>query len=70
MIEKLSGEPLEYYKVEDLMAFVIAERGRTADLRLEKSLPVCLYFPSEKDRDEFITLVHEIKPNWISKKLP
>ena len=56
--------------VDDLMAFVIAERGRSADESLAETLPVCLYFGSEQDREEFIALVHEVKPNMITKRMP
>lgn len=56
--------------VDDLMAFVIEEHGRKADKSLDKTLPLCLYFANEEDRDEFIALVHEAKPNMICKKFP
>ena len=56
--------------VDTLMAFVVAETGRTGDKSLEQTLPLCLYFGNEKDRDEFIALVHEVKPNMIAKKMP
>jgi len=56
--------------VDDLMAFVIAETGRTADERLEDSKPLCLYFANDLDRDEFIELVREAKPNMITKRMP
>lgn len=55
---------------DELMAFVVAETGRNADWRLEGSLPLCLYFPTAADREEFIAAVHEAKPNMISKRLP
>jgi hypothetical protein len=56
--------------VDDLMAFVIAEKGRAADVGLKETLPLCLYFGTEQDRDEFIAIVREMKPNMISKKMP
>ncbi len=56
--------------VDDLVAFVVAETGRTADKRLKESLPLCLYFATDQDRDEFIALVHEAKPNMITKRIP
>lgn len=56
--------------VDDLMAFVISEKGRAADRSLSDTLPLCLYFGNEQDREEFIALVHEIKPNMIAKKMP
>lgn len=56
--------------VDDLMAFVIAETGRTADKSLEEALPLCLYFGSAVERDEFIDAVREAKPNMITKTMP
>jgi len=56
--------------VDELMAFVIAETGRAADARLEETLPLCLYFTDEADRDEFVAAVQEIKPNMVMRKLP
>lgn len=56
--------------VDELMAFVIAETGRAADARLEETLPLCLYFITETDRDEFVAAVQEIKPNMMMRKLP
>jgi hypothetical protein len=58
------------YPVDDLMAFVIAETGRTADRRLEKSLPLVCYFVNNQDRDEFIAAVRAVKPNMITKRMP
>lgn len=56
--------------VDDLMTFVIAERGRAADKSLAETLPLCLYFGSDQDREECIALIHEIKPNTIAKRMP
>ncbi|HET6346077.1 MAG TPA: hypothetical protein VFH51_14165 [Myxococcota bacterium] len=56
--------------VADLVAFVMAERGRRDESRLAHAVPVVLYFGSEKDRDEFIEAVHSVKPNLITKNLP
>jgi hypothetical protein len=56
--------------VDDLVAFVVAENGRTADPALAETLPLCLYFPSEQDREEFIALVQEAKPHMLMKRLP
>ena len=66
----LRGEPELFIEPDDLMAFVVAETGRSADKSLKESLPLCLYFVSEQDRDEFIALVHEAKPNMRVKQLP
>ena len=56
--------------VDDLMSFVIAERGRGADSRLAETLPLCLYFDSYRDREEVIALVYEVKPNTRAKRMP
>ena len=56
--------------VDDLMAFVIAETGRTADERLAETSPLCLYFPTVEDRDEFIAAVQEAKPGMMMKRMP
>lgn len=60
----------QWSPVDDIMAFVIAETGRAASPSLEETLPLCLYFGSAQDRDEFIALVHEVKPGMLTKKLP
>lgn len=56
--------------VDDLMAFVIAETGRKGSDTLEDTLPLCLYFVTTEDRDDFVALFHEFKPNVIAKRLP
>jgi hypothetical protein len=56
--------------IDDLVAFVQSEQGRSADARLENTLSVILYFPDEKEREGFIAAIHEAKPNIISRKLP
>lgn len=56
--------------VEDLMGFVEAERGRSADSSLEDTRPLILYFANDYDRNEFIEIVHHFKPGMIAKKMP
>lgn len=56
--------------VETLVAFVVSETGRAADQRLDTSLPLCLYFPTEEDRHEFMDLVREAKPGMVMKEIP
>lgn len=56
--------------VDDLVAFVLAEQGRTADASLDDALPLVLYFACKADREEFITLMREAKPGMITKKMP
>lgn len=56
--------------VDDLVAFVVSETGRAADPSLKETLPLCLYFVSEKDRDEFVALIRDVKPFMVTKKMP
>ena len=56
--------------VDDLMAFVAAEKGRSADPALEDTLPLVLYFGTKEDREEFVAVVREAKPGMYSKYLP
>lgn len=56
--------------IDDIMAFVIAETGRTADSRLDESLPLCLYFGNKQDRSEFVALIRGAMPGMVMKKLP
>lgn len=56
--------------VDDLMAFVQSEIGRSADTSLEDTTPCILYFGSEQDRDEFLSIVHEAKPGMMAKRIP
>jgi hypothetical protein len=56
--------------IDELVAFVIAETGRKADVMLDQSMPLCLYFADDAAREEFIALWHEAKPNSISRKMP
>lgn len=56
--------------VDDLMAFVNAERGRAADPSLEDTLPMILYFGNEQDREEFKDIIREVKPGMVAKPIP
>lgn len=56
--------------VDDLMAFVQSEIGRTADERLEDTCSLILYFGNDPDRAEFKAMVAEVKPNWMMKEIP
>lgn len=55
--------------VDDLVGFVLAERGRTADASLEETLPLVLYFGSDADRQEMVEAINAAKP-MISVKMP
>jgi hypothetical protein len=56
--------------IDDLMAFVNAEKGRAADDSLKDTLPVILYFGSEADREGFMALAHEALPGMTAKRMP
>lgn len=56
--------------VDTLIEFVISEQGRAADSRLEEALPLCLYFETNEERDEFIVLIHKAKPGMTMRKVP
>jgi hypothetical protein len=57
--------------VDDLEAFVVAETGRAAGGdKLDKSLPLCLYFKDAEDREAFIAAVMQFQPNLVAKRLP
>ncbi len=55
--------------VDTLLEFVVSEQGRTADSRLDEALPLCLYFATDADREEFIALVREAKPGMTWRKV-
>lgn len=54
---------------DDLHAFVIAETGRGGSSDLNDTLALCLYFTTERDRDEFVELFKQAKPGVITKRL-
>lgn len=56
--------------VDDLMAFVQSEIGRTADKSLEDTRSLILYFGTEEDRAEFKAMVLEAKPGMYAKEIP
>ena len=72
MYEKMGRDAMlrQGSPVDDLMAFVVAETGRSADKGLEETLPLCLYFGSAEDREEFIAIVREAKPGMVMKQMP
>lgn len=55
-------------RVEDLVDFVIAERGRAATDTLDISYPVCAYFQTAEDRDAFVAAVLSSDKKWRVKK--
>jgi len=65
-----NSEGLRLLLGNTLLGFMVAEQGRRADKRLAESLPLVLYFVSDVERDAFVELVREAKPNMITKKVP
>ena len=55
---------------DSLVEFVISERGRAADPALDQALPLVLYFGTPEDRDEFMALMREAKPNMVTRAMP
>lgn len=56
--------------VDDLLAFVLSEKGRAADERLEDTMPLVLYFADEQGRDDMIALIREMHPGMMTKAMP
>jgi hypothetical protein len=59
--------------VDDLMAFVISEKGRVVaagDFNDEDAFPLCLYFNIDQDRTEFVEMWKDEHPNAITRKIP
>ena len=54
----------------DLADFVRSEIGRAADMSLEETAPLVLYFGTEEDRAEFLAVIKEAKPGMIERKWP
>lgn len=59
-----TGDP-----VQELFEFVIAESGRKAAPELDETMPLCLYFKTDVDREDFIALVQHINPNMTARKV-
>lgn len=57
------------YPTDELLEFVVAETGRSAEPKLDKTLPLVCYFASDEDREEFIAAVLEANPTMVTKKL-
>ena len=55
----------------DVRRQVQRDLGRAlVDAVLEESLPICLYFKSVGDREGFIRLMREVKPDMTVKRMP
>lgn len=55
--------------VDTILEFVVSEIGRSADARLESSLPLCLYFQTAEDREDFVRLIRDAKPSMTMKRV-
>lgn len=63
------GKHVDVSPLDTLVDFVCAEVGRTADDKLDDTLPLVLYFGDEADREEFIAMVRDVKPTWTARKI-
>lgn len=72
MLDRLSRDAIlrQGSPVDDLEAFVLSERGRSAAPTLENTLSVILYFPTKEDRDELVAAIREVKPEMVAKNVP
>lgn len=57
-------------RIDALQAFVLAERGRAADPKLEGSLPLVMYCGDEASRQKLIDAFKEAHPNVRTKRMP
>src|SRR3974390_174338 len=60
-----TGDPVQH-----LMEFVMSEIGRTADEKLEDTFSLILYFRNDRDRQEMIDAVMQVKPGMVARKIP
>lgn len=54
--------------VDELVAFITAEKGRVPEL--DGTLPLALYFNNPDDRDQFMCLFKQAMPNTRTVELP
>jgi hypothetical protein len=68
-LHSLSRSPLNRERqIDVLLEFIVSEQGRAADPRLERALPLVLYFKDDKERDGFIKATAQ-QLGWRSKKV-
>lgn len=53
-----------------LLDFVVAEHGRSLADALDNTLPLCLYFGTKADRDNFIAVIKDAAPQLVAHKVP
>lgn len=72
ILDKIAQDRMlrQHSAVDTLVAFVNSEKGRAADNALEDTLPLILYFGTERDREEFMAIVREAKPGMIARPMP
>lgn len=63
-LEHSVGDP-----VQELYEFVIAEQGRKLAPELDDSVPLCLYFETDAEREDFVAMVQQINPNMRARKV-
>lgn len=56
--------------VDNLMSFVLAERRALQMRASRKTIPLCLYFGTHRDREQCIELIYEFIPKTVPKKMP
>lgn len=56
--------------IDNLVAFVLAEKGRSADPKLEGSLPLVMYCGDEASRQELIDAFKASHPGVRTKRMP
>lgn len=55
--------------VDNITEFVVSEIGRAQHESLEDTLPLCLYFQTEQDRNEFMQAMALAKPDMVMRKV-
>jgi len=55
--------------VQSILEFVVAETGRKAEPALKDTLPLCLYFRNAEEREAFVALMLEARPDMISRRI-
>lgn len=56
--------------IDDLVAFVVAEIGRMSDATVDPKLPLCIYFNSVREREQFIATVMSVTSGAKMKRVP
>ncbi|MBS4017471.1 MAG: hypothetical protein KGZ68_04455 [Dechloromonas sp.] len=62
-------EEKPHCSADELVAFVVSEKGRAASPKLDRALPLCLYFPNDDDRNDFILMIEAAMPGATWRKV-